>query len=51
MEDYPTHVVVFWAIGLYVTLWAGLFGTVFAVDRTLTALLRRRRARTTGGNQ
>lgn len=44
--EYPDHVVVFYVIGLHATVWTGVYAVVFSIDRTVTALLRRRRART-----
>jgi hypothetical protein len=51
VNDYPDAVLAFAFIGLYSTIYAGAFGVAFAIERTISALLRRRARAAKGGTQ
>lgn len=44
-SDYPDHVVVFYIIGLHITVTVATFTALFAIDMTVRRILRRRKAR------
>lgn len=45
-SDYPADIKIFYIIGLHVTVWVTVYALAFAIERTVTLLVRRRRART-----
>lgn len=45
MSEYPTHVLVFYAVGLQATVWVSVYAVLFTADLTIRRILRARRRR------